>query len=57
MTVDATATFPLNAAAAFDRSAALNLAADKKGFHGADKLCAATSGPSCCHRNAIVTQR
>jgi hypothetical protein len=30
MTVDATATFPLNAAAAFDRSEALNLAAEKK---------------------------
>jgi hypothetical protein len=29
MTVDVTATFPLNAAAALDRSAALNLAADK----------------------------
>jgi hypothetical protein len=32
MTVDATATLPLNAAAAFDRSAALNLAAEKKGL-------------------------
>jgi hypothetical protein len=29
MTVDTTATFPLNAAAAFDRSVALNLAANK----------------------------
>jgi hypothetical protein len=29
MTVNVTATFPLNATAALDRSAALNLAADK----------------------------
>jgi hypothetical protein len=38
MTVDATATFPLNAAVTFDRSVALNLAADKYGFGEADEL-------------------
>jgi hypothetical protein len=38
MTVDATATYPLIGAAAFDRSVALNLAANKQGFGEADEL-------------------
>jgi hypothetical protein len=57
MTADFTATFPLNGAAALDRSAALNSAANKIGFSGADEHWAAIRLPSCCHRNAIVTKR
>jgi hypothetical protein len=38
MTGDATATFPLNAAAVFDREQTVKLAADKEGFSRADEL-------------------
>jgi hypothetical protein len=38
MTGDTTATFPLNAAAALNRSAAVKWAAGKEGFGEADEL-------------------
>jgi hypothetical protein len=56
MTVDVTATFPLNAAAALGRSAAVKLAADKQGFNEATALRAeiwfSDMQPTKCYRDA-----
>jgi hypothetical protein len=57
MTVDVTATFPLNVAETPGLAAAVKLAADKKGFIEAAALRAELRCPTCNHRNAIVTKR